>query len=135
MKKLVWTAIAIIAVFAVALNTSMIAGQAEAWVAAHPKDPNAPQVLFDAARWCDWMGDNDKAIQVYWELYQQYPERGDLCAPALYYCAYIKDNSSNIVGIRKQAVPYLEIIMDQYVGQGDWSTKAKALYDEVNYVH
>jgi hypothetical protein len=135
MKKLIWIVICLIIIFAIALNSSMIAEQGRAWVQAHPKDPNASEVLYRTARWCDLMGDDDKAIQVYWQLYQEYPERGDLCAPALYHCAYIKANGSSILGIRKEALQYTDIIIKQYSGQGDWATKAKVLSDEVNYVH
>lgn len=135
MKKLIYVAVAFIALFIIALNAGMMADQAVAWVNAHPKDPNAPDVLYKAGRWCDLMGSNDKAVEIYWMLYQQYPERGDLCAPALYYAAYIKGNSSYIAALRQQANQYLQIIMDQYSNQGDWGTKAKKLYDEVNYVH
>jgi hypothetical protein len=68
-------------------------------------------------------------------LYQQYPERGDLCAPALYYTAKDKANGSYIVGIKRQALDYLNILFNQYSGQTEWCTKGKQLYDEVNYAH
>ena len=132
MKKLVIAAILVIAVFFVALNTSMIADQATAWVKEHPKDPNAPVVLYRAARWCDIMGDNKKAIETYWSLYQQYPESSELCAAALYYSAQIQANATSA---RKLANTYLDIIIKEYPNSGNWSTKAKELYDEVNYVH
>lgn len=135
MKKLIYAAIVFIVLFIIALNAGMVADQAVAWVNQHPKDSGAPDVLYKAARWCDLMGSNDKAVEIYWMLYQQYPERADLCAPGLYYAASIKANSSYIVALRQQANQYLQVIMDQYPSQGDWGTKAKKLYDEVNYVH
>lgn len=131
MKKLIVAAILVIALFFVALNTSMLAEQATAWVKEHPKDPNAPVLLFRAARWCDILGDNNKAQEVYMSIYKQYPERSDLCPAALYYCAQIQADATSA---RKQANTYLEIIMKEYPNAGEWSTKAKQLYDEVNYV-
>lgn len=135
LKKVVIAAIACIVLLLILLNSGMVADQAMSWVSEHPKDPDAPEVLYRAGRWCDIMGDNEKALVVYWKLYEQYPENGDLVAPALYYSADIKANGTNIIGLRKQAVPILEIIMNQYASQQEWSTKAKQLFDEVNYVH
>jgi hypothetical protein len=132
LKKLIFFAIAFIVVFLVALNSSAIADQAVAWVKEHPKDEHAPELLYRAARWCDILGDNNKALEIYWNLYQQYPEKGQFCAPALYYSAKIKVDVS---GVKAQADPFLEIVMNQYPGQNDWGTKAKKLYDEVHYVH
>ncbi len=125
----------LILIFIVVLNTSMVADQFTSWVAANPKDPSAPDVLYDTARWCDLLGSDDKASAVYLQLYQQYPERADLCAPALYHVASNLANGTYIVGIKKQALPYLDIIMDQYSSQEEWQAKAKQLYDEVNYAH
>ncbi len=135
MKLMIVGAGVLILIFIVVLNTSMVADQALSWVAANPKDPGAPDVLYRTARWCDMLGSDDKAASIYLQLYQQYPERGDLCAPALYHLAYNLANGTYIVGIKKQALPYLETIMNQYSSQDEWSTKAKQLYDEVNYAH
>ena len=132
-KPIVW-ALIIIAIFVVVLNSGMIADLGVSWVKENPKDPDAPVVLYRAARWCDIMGDNKKATAVYLQLYQQYPEKGEFCAPSLYYVANIMANGSNIVALRQQAIPYLEIIITQYPGQGDWQLKAKQLLDEVKYV-
>jgi hypothetical protein len=134
LKKPVVIALIVIAFFVIALNSAMIADQAISWVKENPKDVDAPIVLYRAARWCDIMGDNKKATAIYLQLYQQYPEKGDLCAPALYYVADIMANDSNITVLRQQSVPYLEIILSQYSAQGDWPTKAKQLLDEVKYV-
>ena len=133
MKKLIWGAIALIVLFVLALNSSILADQAVAWVKANPKDPNAPLVLYRAGRWSDIMGSNDKALEIYDMLYKEYPENAELCAPALYYSAQIKTNGSNIVGLRKQALPYLDTLLNQYSTQEEWRVKAKQLYDEVNY--
>lgn len=135
MKKLMVGAGILILIFIVVLNTGMVADQAVAWVAANPKDPSAPDVLYRTARWCDLLGSDDKAAVVYLQLYQQYPERADLCAPALYHVAYNLAEGSYIVGIKKQAIPYLETIMNQYSSQEEWQAKAKQLYDEVSYAH
>ena len=135
MKKLIWGAIALIVLFVLALNSSILSDQAVGWVKANPKDPNAPLVLYRAARWCDVMGSNDRALEIYDQLYQQYPEKSELVAPALFYSAQIKANASNIVGLRRQALPYLDILLSQYSTQEEWRVKAKQLYDEVNYAH
>jgi hypothetical protein len=135
MKKLIWGAVALIVLFVLALNSSILSDQAVAWVKANPKDPSAPLVLYRAGRWCDIMGSGDKALEIYELLYQQYPEKGELCAPALYYSAEIKANGSDILGLRKQALPYLDILLNQYSSQEEWRTKGKQLYDEVNYAH
>ncbi len=81
------------------------------------------------------MGSNDRALEIYDQLYQQYPEKSELVAPALFYSAQIKANASNIVGLRRQALPYLDILLSQYSTQEEWRVKAKQLYDEVNYAH
>jgi hypothetical protein len=131
-KKLIVGIILVIVLFFVGLNSSMVANQAQAWAKEHPKDPDAPVVLFKAARWCDILGDNNKAKEVYWQIYQQYKERKDLCVASLYYSAEIQATASSA---RKLANAYLEIILKEYPDEGEWSTKAKTLYDEVNYVH
>lgn len=135
MKKLLIAAGSLILIFLVVLNTGFVSDQALAWVKENPKDPTAPDVLYKTARWCDIMGSEEKAEPIYLQLYQQYPERADLCAPALYHLAYNKANSSYNLGVRKQALPYLDIIANQYSSQDEWRTKAKQLYDEVNYAH
>jgi hypothetical protein len=134
-KKLIIIAVVLVLVFIVALNPSIVAGPALSWVADNPKDPSAPDVLYRAARWCDWLGSDDKARAIYVQLYQQYPERADLCAPALYYLAYNFENGSLLLGVRRQAIPYLEALMNQYSSQTEWQAKAKQLYDEVNKAH
>jgi TolA-binding protein len=131
-KALIISAVVLIVLFFTALNSSMIADQALAWVKEHPKDPSAPEVLYRAARWCDLLGDNNKARAVYWDIYEQYPEKGEYCAPALYYIAQI---ISDTTSARRQANTYLQIVIDQYPNVDNWGTKAKELYDEVNNVH
>jgi len=135
MKKLVIGALVLIGLFVLVLNTGLVADQALDWVKANPKDPQAPVVLYRTARWCDVMGSDERANAVYLQLYQQYPEKGELCAPALFYVAQNISNASYNVGVRKQALPYLEIIINDYSSQEEWRTKAKQLYDEVSYAH
>lgn len=135
MKGLLVGAVILIVLFIIGLNSSLIGDQALSWAKANPKDPNAPQVLYDAGRWCDIMGSDNKAVALYWFLYQQYPQNAELCAPALYNCGKILANSSYIVGIRQQAIPYLQIVLTQYQDQEEWKTKSKQLLDEVTYVH
>jgi tetratricopeptide (TPR) repeat protein len=135
MQKLIVGAVFLILVSIVLLNSSMVADPVLSWVAANPKDPSAPDALYDTARCCDFLGNNDKAGAIYLQLYQQYPKRADLCAPGLYHLAYNLANGSYIVGLKRQALPYLQIIMDQYPTEGDWGTKAKQLTDEVNGAH
>lgn len=134
-RNLVIVMVILIVGFLVVLNSGMVADQVVGWVNSNAKDPSAPDVLYKAARWCDMMGNDDKAAQLYWMLYQQYPERADLCAPALYYTAFDKVNGTYIIGIKKQAITYLDILLNQYSGQTDWCTKGKQLEDEVNYAH
>ncbi len=131
MKKLVIAILVLIVLFFLALNTSMMADQALKWVKENPKDPHAPKVLYDAARWCDILGDNKKALEVYWDLYQQYPENSALSAAALYYSAQIEVDTSVS---KRLADPFLAIIFNQYSGESDWVGKARKLQDEVNYV-
>ena len=135
MKKLVIGALVLIAIFVVVLNTGLVADQALDWVKQNPKDADAPLVLYRTARWCDIMGNGDRANAIYLQLYQQYPEKGELCAPALYYVAENIASSTYAVGVKRQALPYLDIIANQYSNQDEWRTKAKQLYDEVNYAH
>ena len=135
MKKPILIAAAVIALFILLLSSSVVSDQGEKWALANPKDPHAPEVLYRAARWCDIMGDDDKAVEIYWKLYETYPQNGDLVAPALYYSAKIKANSGTIVALRKQANSYLDILLNQYSGQTEWHALGQKLYDEVNYVH
>lgn len=135
MKKLIYAAIALIIIFVLVLNSSILADQAVEWVKKNPKDPEAALVLYRAGRWCDILGSGDRALEIYWQLYEQYPERGDLCAPALYYSAEYKANSSNIVALRRDALKYIDILTNEYSTQEEWRVKAKKLFDEVNYAH
>lgn len=135
LKKVVIWAIVLIVLFVLVLNSGMIAEQAIGWVQDHPKDPDAPEVLYKTGRWCDIIGDTKRSFELYSLLYQDYPERSDLCAPALYHLAEDMVNSSYIVGVKKQALPWLDIIQNQYSTQEEWREKAKQLEDEVNYVH
>ncbi len=132
---MIYGAIGLIVVTILLLNSSILADQAVDWVKANPKDPDAPLVLFRAGRWCDLMGNGDHAVEIYGKLYSDYPEKSDLCAEALFHSAEIKANASNIVALRKQALPYIDIITTQYASQEEWRSKAKKLYDEVNYAH
>ncbi|HJT23381.1 MAG TPA: hypothetical protein VJ873_02315 [bacterium] len=134
-RNLIVVVAILIVAFVIVLNSGMVADQVVGWVNTNAKDPSAPDVLYRTARWCDIMGNDDKAAQLYWMLYQQYPERADLCAPALYYTAYDKANGTYILGIKKQALQYLTILLSQYSGQTDWCTKGKQLQDEVTYAH
>lgn len=134
-KNLVIVIAILLVVFIVVVNCGMVADQVVGWVNNNSKDPNAPDVLYRTARWCDIMGNDTKAAQLYWMLYQQYPERADIVAPALYYTAYDKINGTYILGLKKQALTYLDILLNQYSGQSDWCTKGKQLEDEVNYAH
>jgi hypothetical protein len=133
MKKLIVIGVILIAIFVFALNANMIADQAEKWVKENPKDPDASTVLFEAARYCDILGDNARAQAVYWEIYQLYPEKSSVCAKALYYDAENKVETS--AATRNYAIPILDIIMGQYPSEEEWVQKAKTLKDEVTYVH
>ncbi len=132
---MIYGAIALIVLFILVLNSSILADQAVNWVNANPKDPDAPLTLYRAGRYCNVMGDENRALEIYAQLYAQYPERAELCAPAMFYSGEMKANGSNILAYRKQAIPYLNIVTDQYSSQDEWRTKAKKLLDEVNYAH
>jgi hypothetical protein len=134
-KEIAGIAVGLVALVIFILSSSFVADQAEKWVAANPKDPAAAKVLFRAARWCDLMGDNDRAVITYWKLYEQYPGETKLVAEALYQCAVIKSEGQNILVLRQQANQYLRIILDQYGVEAEWHAKAQKLFDEVNYVH
>lgn len=135
MKKLIVAAAFLIVTAVLLLNPSIEAKWATSWVSANAKDPQAPEVLYRAARWCDMLGDGTTAGSLYIQLHEQYPERADLCAPALYYLAYGLANASYVVGLKKGALPYLQEMMDEYPGQEEWQSKAKKLYDEVSHFH
>ncbi len=132
MKKLIFLLVLLATVVFVGLNSSMIADQSLAWVKDHPKSDTAPEILYRSARWCDFLGDNAKAMDMYWELYQRYPDRGDLCAPALYHLADIIVATSTA---KQRAKTYLEIVMNQYPTVEDWAMKSKQLYDQLTYAH
>lgn len=135
MKHLLIALVFLATGFVLVLNTSILAGWAAAWVGDHPKDPDAPEVLYRVGRWCDIVGNNEGAQTLYLKLVQQYPKRGDLCAPALYYTASDIADGSYIIALRKQAIPYLRTILDQYSDQANWKAKAQKLDDELENVH
>lgn len=135
MKHLLIAVVLLVTGLVLVLNTSIVAERALAWVGDHPKDPDAPEVLYQVGRWCDIMGSNERAKTLYLKLVQQYPKRGDLCAPALYYTASDIADGSYIVALRKQAIPYLRTILDQYPDQDIWKAKAQQLDDELEKVH
>ena len=135
MKKLIYWALALIGIFILVLNSSILANQAVSWAESNPKDPDAPLVMYRAGRWCNLLGDGDTALTIYQKLYDRYPEKSELCAPAMYYSGEIKSEASNVVALRKQAIPFLEIVTTQYASVEEWRDKAKKLLDEVNYVH
>jgi hypothetical protein len=132
MQKLLIAGAFLVVFFVMALNTSMIADQAGQWVKKNPKDPHAPQVLFYTGRYCDILGDNNRAQLVYQSLYEQYPEDTALAAAALYYEADNKIETS--AATKAYAVPLLDTIINQYANEEEWVKKAKTLRDEVTYV-
>ena len=134
MKKLIVAAVVLIVIAVLLLNPSIEANWALSWVSANAKDPQAPEVLYRAARWCDLLGDSGMANNLYTQLHEQYPERADLCAPALYYLAYDMANGSYVVGLKKGALPYLQEMMSEYPAQQEWQSKAKKLYDELTHL-
>lgn len=115
-----------------ALNPHLVADQVMDWAKQNVKDPSVPDILFDTGRACQFLQDGDTAIVMYNYLYQTYPDKADLCAPAMYYCGQIKADSGYIKVFRMQALPYLQIILDQYSDQAEWVSKAQALMSEVN---
>lgn len=132
MKGLMFLGVLIAGILVLALNPHLFADQIVDWVKQNPKYPSAADLLYDTGRLCQFLQDGDTAIVVYNDLYQSYPDKADLCAPALYYCGQIKADSGYIKVFRMQAIPYLQIILDQYSDQTEWVTKAQALINEVN---
>ena len=132
MKGLIFLGVLVAGILVLALNPHLAADQIMDWVKQNPKYPSAPDLLYDTGRMCQFLTDGDTAIAVYNDLYQSYPDNAALCAPALYYCGQIKADSGYIKVFRMQALPYLQIILDQYSEQVEWVTKAQALMNEVN---
>jgi hypothetical protein len=114
MKGLIFLGVLIAGLLVVALNPHLAADQVVNWVKQNPKYSSAPELLYDTGRMCQFLTDGDTAIAVYNDLYQSYPENAALCAPAMYYCGEIKADSGYIKVFRMQALPYLQIILDQY---------------------
>jgi hypothetical protein len=54
-----------------------------------------------------------------------------LCAPGLYHAA---DLLRQTVPGKQRARNCLEIVMSQYEANEEWNTKAKRLYDEINFM-
>jgi hypothetical protein len=115
-----------------ALNPYLIANQIVDWAQQNPKADNVAEILFNTGRTCQFLTDGDTAIAVYNDLYTQFPDREDLCAPAMYYCGQIKMDSSYVKAIRVQALPFFQIVVDQYSDQTDWYKKAQQGILEVN---
>ncbi|HXL72565.1 MAG TPA: hypothetical protein VN963_02970 [bacterium] len=132
MKGLIFLGVLAAGILVVALNPHLAADQVMNWVKQNPKYPSAPDLLYDTGRMCQFLTDGDTAIEVYNDLYQSYPDKAALCAPAMYYCGEIKADSGYIKVFRLQAVPYLQIILDQYSDQAEWVAKAQTLMNEVN---
>jgi hypothetical protein len=132
MKGFLYIGILLAAIIVVVINPSLVADQVLNWAKQNPQNQYTPEVLFDTARACQLLTDGDTAIKLYNYLYQQYPEKADLCAPAMYYCGEIKEEAGYIKVIRMEAVPYLQIVLDQYPDQMKWVVKARQLMSEVN---
>lgn len=134
MKGLIFLGVFVAGILVVALNPHLASDQVISWVKQNPKDPSAPEYLYDTGRVCQFLTDTDTATVVYNFLYQQYPDKSEFCAPAMYYCAEMKVDSSYIKVFKMQALPYLQIILDQYADQPDWVAKAQTLMNQVNGV-
>jgi hypothetical protein len=135
MKGLIFLGVLIAALLIVALNPRVLADQVVSWVKQNPDYASAPELLLDTGNVCKFLQADDTAIEVYNDLYQQYPKQAAFCAEALYDCGKIKADSSYLKGVRVQALPYLQIILDQYPDQVDWVLKAQQLMNEVNGAH
>lgn len=132
LKPLIFLAVLVGVILTVALNPHLVADRVVTWAQQNQSNPNVPEILYDTGRACEFLTDGDTAIRVFNYLYQTYPDNAALCAPAMYYCGRIIADSSYLKGIRTQAIPYLQIVIDQYPKQDDWADKAQALIDEVN---
>lgn len=119
----------------IVISPSVVAHPVLSWAKQNPQVESAPEILFDTARFCQLVTDGDTAIELYSYLYQQYPNNAALCAPAMYYCGEIKREAGYIKVIRMEALPYLQIVLDQYPDQQKWVVKAQQLMSEVNGDH
>jgi hypothetical protein len=135
MKGLAILGILVAVLVVIVINPSMVAHPVLDWAKQNPQVESAPEVVFDTARFCQFLTDGDTAIELYEYLYQKYPDNKALCAPAMYYCGQIKQESGYIKVIRMQAIPYLQIVLDQYSDQAQWVAKAQQLMSEVNGDH
>ncbi len=131
LKFMIFIAVVIGAVLVVVLNPHLVADQVLTWAQQNQSDPNVPEIIYDTGRACEFLTDGDTAIRMFNYLYQTYPDNAALCAPALYYCGRIKADASYLKGLRVQAIPYLQTVIDQYPKQDDWASKAQSLIDEV----
>jgi hypothetical protein len=132
MKGLIILAVLLGAVLVVCLNPHLVADQVLTWAQQNAADPKTPEILFDTARSCEMLTDTDTATRVFTYIYQTYPDNAAFSAPAMYYCGKMKADSSYLKGIRAQAIPFLQIVIDQYPTQEEWVTKSKQLIDEVS---
>ena len=131
MKGIIILAVLIGGILVVTLNPHLVADQVLDWAQQNTTNVNTPEILFDTAHACQTLQDGDTAIRVYNYLYQQYPDNAVLCAQAMYYCGKIKADSSYLKGIRVQALPFLDIVINEYSKQQEWADKSQQLKDEV----
>ncbi len=132
MKGLMFLGVIVAAILIVALNPHLAADQIISWVKQNPKYASAPELLYDTGRACEFLTDTDTATEVFNFLYQQYPDKSEFCAPAMYYCGEMKVDSSYLKVFKMQSIPYLQIVLDQYADQTEWAAKAQALMNQVN---
>ncbi len=97
----------------------------------NPKYVNTPDYVYQAGRLCEILQGDDAALELYNYLYVTYPDNAALCAPAMYYSGKIKAEASYLKVFRVQALPFLQIVLDQYPDQLEWNVKAKQLMTEV----
>ncbi|HTA76394.1 MAG TPA: hypothetical protein VK791_04490 [bacterium] len=130
MKKYVIGGIFIVGILVLALNPNIVADQVVKWAKQNVANPDTPEIVYNTGRICGYLQDDDTAIGMFNYLYETYPDNAALCAPAMYYAGKIKADNSYVKVFRMQAVPFLQIVIDQYP-DSEWAPKAKQLMYEV----
>jgi hypothetical protein len=132
MKGLIFLAVLVAGVAVLAMNPGFIADKVLEFAKQNPTYANTPDYIYDGGRACQILQGDDAALELYDYLYKNFPNNAALCAPAMYYSGKIKAESSYLKVFRVMALPYLQIVLDQYPDQLEWNVKAKQLMSEVN---
>lgn len=131
LKALIIPILILTGVLVVALNTGFLADKALEWASKNPDRPEAPQLVYRVARWCDLTGDDQNAVRLYLQIYERFPERRELAAESIYRAALAVSYGT----ARRQASNYLDLLFREYPEQEKWRSKGKELWDVVNKIY